>query len=60
MFLFLSVMKTVGWVVLHGCVAHVDVHGEVATEHGMQMWSVLYAEAVEHMSSSEAVWHVRV
>ena len=23
-------MKTVGWVVLHWCVAHVDVHGEVS------------------------------
>ena len=26
----------------------------------MQMWSVLYAEAVEHMSSSESEWQVGV
>ena len=53
-----------GWVVLHGCVVHVDVHGEVTlwvtTDSAWQMWSVLYAEDVECMSSAESVWHVGV
>ena len=45
---------------LHGSVAHVDVHGEfmlwVTTDSAWQMWSVLYAEAVECMSSVESVY----
>ena len=39
------------------------MHGEVmliATDSPWQMWSVLYVEAVECMSSAEPEWHVRV
>ena len=57
-----------GWVVLLGCVVHVDVHGEVMCCGWLQrncycawqMWSVMYAEAVECISSAESVWHVGV
>ena len=41
-------------VVLHGCAVHDYVHGED------KIWSVLYAEAVECMSSAWSVWHVGV
>ena len=32
----------------------------VTADLAWQMWSVLYAEAVECMSSAESVWHVGV
>ena len=42
----------------------VNVHGEVmlwvTTDSAWQIWSVLYAEAVECTSSAEPVWHVGV
>ena len=52
------------WVVLHGSVVHVDVHGEVmlwvTTDSAWQMWSVLYTETVECTSSAESVQYVGV
>ena len=42
----------------------IDVHGEVmllvTTDSAWQMWPVLYAEAVECMSSAESAWYVGV
>ena len=56
-------MKAVGWVVLHGCVVHIDVHGEV------MLW-VTMADVVclvcrsygvhEHAVLNLYVWHVGV
>ena len=55
--------KAVGWVVLRGCVVHVDVHRKVLCcgwlqlncYWAWQMWSLLYAETVVCMSSAKSV-----
>ena len=55
-----------GWVVLHGCVVHVDVHGEVMLWMTSRSLLLSMADVIsscmqklwECINSAESVWHV--